>query len=67
MKIFQVTYKATIESRVVYYRAEKETDITINTAFYKNFIDCREQNNKFMMGLEPIRVKEALIRSFLKK
>jgi hypothetical protein len=67
MKIFQVTYKAAIESRVVYYQAENQTDITINTVFYSDFVDCREQNNKFIMGLEGIKVKEALIRSFLKK
>lgn len=68
MKIYQVKYSSgTFLERFVYYKAKNETDITINTLFYKGFSDCKEQNNKFVMGLEAINVKEALIRSFMQK
>lgn len=59
MKIFEITYNAHGIRHHVYFLSDKRENYQ-NKRFYRNYTDCKEQNNNYVNIAEQGKIVESM-------
>lgn len=62
MRIFQVKYNINI---YVYYMAREKEEVMPTTKFYRSYIDCKDENAKYLDVYEQKKLYNSLVKFYL--
>lgn len=65
MRIFEIRYDAYGMERFAYYKSEEPHTFNNGTRFYRNYMDCKEENEKYLKSDgEDLKILQALKKHF---
>lgn len=59
MKVYEIRYKANGNTCFVYFLSDSPQNIE-NKRFYRNYLDCKEQNEKYVPKVEEDKIIESM-------
>lgn len=60
MKIFQIEYVKWGSTHFAYFLANTADGFDDNTKFYEDYMECKNQSEKYFNGFEHSKIREAL-------